>query len=91
MKANDVKASNVTILSAFADDLQSTNACTNGAINGICIGVTPLLLLPLSCLLCVSLIFGLSVLVHSFSFCCTDWEAQMLLVSLPIMTFSVRL
>ena len=53
LKANDVKASNVTVLSAVADDLLSTSSCTNGAINGICIGAcftssSALLLLPLS-------------------------------------------
>lgn len=38
LRANDVGASNVTVLSAVAADLLSTSACTNGAINGICIG-----------------------------------------------------
>ena len=72
LKANDVKASNVTVLSAVAADLLSESSCTNGAINGICIGAlftsssALLLLLPLSCLLCVCLLCVMHVCPEVF-------------------------
>ena len=62
LKANDVDASNVTVLSAVAADLLSTSACNNGAINGICIGAC--LSSSLLFLLLASLVFALRCAYH---------------------------
>nr|QOL01288.1 putative extracellular protein TR9_089 [Trebouxia lynnae] len=72
LSTNGVKASSVSVLSATADSqVDDTSSCTNGAINGICIGKSTRNGIGSGAIIAIAAVGGIVILVlATICFCC---------------------